>query len=109
MLDSYVDQEQDLAANDHSYIAHYPDRPSTIQGITQLVTRSINGLSTLQDRNRHAVIAAAMIAMYLSKSTTPTPQDRADTQAILRAAGPLTQLLLPILHAWRLLNAQQRS
>ena len=50
-----------------------------------------------------------MIAMYLSKSTTRTPQVHADTREILRAAGPLAQLLHPILKAWRLLNAQQRA
>jgi tetraprenyl-beta-curcumene synthase len=109
MLDSYVDQGQDHATNEHSYVSHYPDGAATIEGITQLVRRSLNGVSVLQHGNRHALIAAAMIAMYLSKSTTRTPQAQADTNEILRAAGPLAQLLLPVLKAWRLLNAQQHA
>ncbi|MHB8241061.1 MAG: DUF2600 family protein [Solirubrobacteraceae bacterium] len=109
MLDSYVDQQQDQETGDHSYIAHYPDETSAVQGVRVLVRRSLSEALKLRDGHRHAVIAAAMIAMYLSKQIAPTPQHQAGTNTLTHAGGSLTQLLLPILRAWRLAYSQRTA
>lgn len=109
MLDSYVDQPEDLHNGDHSYVSHYPDPDSAVRGIRTLVQTSIAQACALRNGQRHAVIAASMIAMYLSKDTARTPQLRAGTDTFIRAGGALTRLLLPILRAWRVGNTQRSA
>jgi tetraprenyl-beta-curcumene synthase len=109
MLDSYVDQLEDDDRSDHSYIAHYPDTESAAHGIRALVQASLTHARALRDGHKHAVIAAAMVAMYLSKDTARTPQLRAGTATFIRAGGTLTRLLLPILRVWRALYRQRSA
>ncbi len=109
MLDSYVDQHEDADNGDHSYIAHYPDTESALSSIHALVLRSVTETLALRNGHKHAVIAAAMIAMYLSKDTARTPQLRAGTNSFIHAGGSLTRLLLPILRAWRITYAQRSA
>ena len=68
----------------------------------ELVTRSAVEARRLRNGHRHAVIAACMVAMYLSKDSARTPEMRADTASIVRAGGSLTRVLLPILRMWRI-------
>lgn len=109
MLDSYVDQLEDTKNDDHSYIAHYPDPDSAARDIQALVRVSLAEARTLRNGHKHAVIAAAMIAMYLSKDTARTPQLRAGTSTFLRAGGTLTRLLFPILRVWRAVYHQRSA
>ena len=109
MLDSYVDQIEDRAKGDHSYVSHYPTPQRAICDIRALVLRAVSEACALRDGHRHAVVAGAMIAMYLSKDTAPTPQLRAGTHAFMQAGGSLTQLLLPLLRIWRMAFAQRSA
>ncbi|HEX5853215.1 MAG TPA: DUF2600 family protein [Solirubrobacteraceae bacterium] len=109
MLDSYVDQIEDAENGDHSYISHYQDHEGAVHGIRSLVSQSVLEARALRDGHRHAVVAAAMIAMYLSKDTASTPQLRVGTSSFIRAGGSLTRLLLPILRVWRIVYAQRSA
>jgi tetraprenyl-beta-curcumene synthase len=109
MLDSYVDQIEDIANGEHSYVSHYPDPESAARRIRTLVRTSLVEACSLHNGHKHAVIAAAMIAMYLSKDTARTPQLRAGAGTFIRAGGSLTRLLLPILRAWRIAYAQRSA
>jgi tetraprenyl-beta-curcumene synthase len=109
MLDSYVDQVEDIENGDHSYIEHYPDPESAVRSIRALVRTSALETCSLRNGHRHAVIAAAMIAMYLSKDTAGTPQLRAGRDSFVHAGGSLTRLLLPVLRAWRIAYAQRSA
>lgn len=109
MLDSYVDQFEDIENGDHSYVSHYRDEHAMLQGISKLVRAAVREARSLPHGHRHAVIAAAMIAMYLSKDTARSPQLRAGTAAFIGAGGSLTQLLLPILQLWRIAYAQRSA
>jgi tetraprenyl-beta-curcumene synthase len=109
MLDSYVDQPEDSNNADHSYVAHYPDHESALRSIRVLVQTSVAQASALRHGHRHAVVAAAMIAMYLSKDTARTPSLRTGTGTLIRAGGTLTRLLLPILRVWRVAYSQRSA
>jgi tetraprenyl-beta-curcumene synthase len=109
MLDSYVDQPEDRKTQAHSYVAHYPTPQAAERDISRLVTRSIRETQSLRHGDRHTVIAAAMIAMYLSKDTARSTDLRAGTRTFAHAGGSLTQLLLPILRAWRIAYAQRTA
>jgi tetraprenyl-beta-curcumene synthase len=109
MLDSYVDQEEDIVNGAHSYIAYYPSPEVAEQRMYDLIRRSVYEARGLRNGYRHAVIIACMVAMYLSKDSARTTAKRATTQSLSRAGGSLTRLLLPILRLWRIANAQRSA
>jgi tetraprenyl-beta-curcumene synthase len=107
MLDSYVDQAEDIANGDHSYVAHYATPQLAAIRIRELVERSLREARSLRDGERHEVIVACMVAMYLSKDSAHTKELSETTKNLVRAGGSLTRLLLPILRLWRIAYAQQ--
>jgi tetraprenyl-beta-curcumene synthase len=108
MLDSYVDQVEDLTNGDHSYVSHYPTPQLAGARIRELVERSLIEGRALRDGERHVVIVACMVAMYLSKDSAHTEAMRETTRSFVRAGGSLTRLLLPILRLWRIAYDQRR-
>jgi tetraprenyl-beta-curcumene synthase len=109
MLDSYVDQSDDAANDDHSYIAHYSRPHDAAARLCWLIQQSITRARRLPGGDRHTVIVAGMVALYLSKDATGEANLGEDRQAIAQAAGPLARLLLPILHLWRTVYNQRVS
>lgn len=104
MLDSYVDQAEDRRTTGHSYIAYYADEATAITRVSEIVRRAIRGVRTLPDGDRHAVVVAAMVAMYLSKSDARARGMRTSTRQLLQAGGCLSQCLEPQVRAWRLVR-----
>jgi tetraprenyl-beta-curcumene synthase len=109
MLDSYVDQAEDLANGDHSYVSHYLTPQLATARICALVERCVLEARALERGERHTVIAACMIAMYLSKDSAHTAATSETTRSLVRAGGSLTRLLLPVLRLWRIAYAQRRN
>jgi tetraprenyl-beta-curcumene synthase len=102
MLDSYVDQTEDIECGSHSYVAHYPDKATGAQRLGALVSRSMREARALPDGHRHAVIVACMVAMYLSRDSAHTPAMRSTTRELIHSGGSLTRLLVPVLRMWRI-------
>jgi tetraprenyl-beta-curcumene synthase len=107
MLDSYVDQIEDAATGSHSYIAHYRDKAAAVSRLHETIERAGSCVLGLPDGNRHAVIVACMVAMYLSKDSASAPELRATTGSLVAAGGSLTRLLVPVLRLWRIRHEQQ--
>jgi len=107
MLDSYVDQVDDEASGNHSYISHYPDGDCAVQRLGECITRAARGALSLPNGRRHTVIVSAMVAMYLSKDSARLPKLRPHTSQLIAAGGSLTRLLLPILRLWRIAYSQR--
>jgi tetraprenyl-beta-curcumene synthase len=101
MLDSYADQAEDELSGDHSYVGHYPDRETRVCRLAECIERASNGARSLPDGRRHAIILAAMVAMYLSKDSAVAPALADDTKTLARAGGSLSRALLPVLRLWR--------
>lgn len=109
LLDSYGDIIEDITAGDHSYIGHYLDPGIAARRVIEITERSLREARALGDGHRHVVIVSCMIAMYLSKDSTRTPQMRATTNSILRASGAFTRSLVPVLRLWRVLYKQRST
>ncbi len=101
MLDSYVDQAEDAANGDHSYVAHYPSPDLATHRICLFIRRCLLEVGSLKDGEKHILIVASMFAMYLSKTSALTPSMRATTERIVGSGGSLTRVLHPILRLWR--------
>jgi tetraprenyl-beta-curcumene synthase len=109
MLDSYVDQDEDLANGDHVYLEHYRSSQKAVTGMRRLVKRSLLEAAALPNSERHVLLVACMIAMYLSKDSARVPARREMTQSLMGAGGSLTRTMLPILRLWRIAYAQRSS
>jgi tetraprenyl-beta-curcumene synthase len=105
LLDSYVDQVEDIANGDHSYIAHYPSSELATQSICLLIRRCLHETRALRNSEKHILIAASMFAMYLSKDSALTPTMHQSTKRIVDAGGSLTRFLHPVLRLWRIAYA----
>ncbi len=109
MLDSYGDIVEDAAGGEHSYIAHYPSMEVAVERVNELVRRARREAQALPGGARHDVIAACMIAFYLSKDSVRAPEMRQSTRKLRCAGGPLVGLLVPVLRLWRLAYGQRSA
>lgn len=109
MLDSFVDQAEDGDSGNHSYIGHYPSDRCAIRRLGYCVGRATRAALQLPRGHRHAVIVAAMAAMYLSKQSARAIELRGQTRCLTRAGGSLCRLLLPILRLWRIAYSQRKA
>jgi hypothetical protein len=71
------------------------------------IARAAHDVLALPDGERHAVLLACMISLYMSKDSARTPRTRPTSDAIVRSGGALPRLLLPVLRLWRIGNAQR--
>jgi tetraprenyl-beta-curcumene synthase len=108
MLDSYVDQVEDAANGDHRYVAHYATPDHAARRIRELIERCFEETQALPNGERHAVIVACMVAMYLSKDIPPR-EIRAATGDFVKAGGSLTRVVRPILRLWRIAYGQRST
>ncbi len=101
MLDSYADMAEDAAGAGHSYVAYYGSEELAVRHVRELIQLSMAEARALTNGPRQAVIAACMVALYLSKDSAQAPRLRAQTRSLVHAGGSLTRLLLPVLRTWR--------
>jgi tetraprenyl-beta-curcumene synthase len=109
MLDSYVDQAEDAAHGDHSYVAHYQTPELAARRIRELIQRSLQEARALPRGERHVLIVSCMVAMYLSKDSAHTSSMRLTTGSLISSGGSLTRLLFPVLRLWRIAYAQRST
>ncbi len=109
MLDSYVDAAQDTANGSHSYIAYYPGRHTMCERLREILTLTVRATARLPNGPRHVLIAAGMIAMYLSTCVDSEPEAIAINRQIAIGGGSFTRLLLPAAGLWRALERRYAS
>ena len=104
MLDGFVDQFDDAHHGDHCYLAYYRSPDDATRHISRLVRRCLSETHSLKDGERHTLVAASMVAMYLSRDSARTSALSAATRQVANAGGSLTCALLPVLRLWRVAN-----
>jgi tetraprenyl-beta-curcumene synthase len=109
MLDSYVDAGEDAAADHHCYIAYYPSLEVAIERLAEIADRCLGRALALPGGEKHVVVIASMIAMYLSKDSARTAGNRSATRSLLARSGSLPQVLLPVLRLWRTCYGQRAA
>jgi tetraprenyl-beta-curcumene synthase len=109
MLDSYGDLVEDAASGHHSYIGHYPNMEAAVERVGELVRDSRRQAGALPRGARHSVIAACMVAFYLSKDSVHQAEMLDSRRKLRRAGGPLVELLLPVLRVWRAAYGQRSA
>ncbi|HTB50857.1 MAG TPA: DUF2600 family protein [Solirubrobacteraceae bacterium] len=105
LLDGYDDLVEDRVNKTDSYLVRYGSFDLVVQRLQELLIRATREAGSLPNGERHAVIVASMIALYLSKDSVRTPDMDSASRLLLRSGGPLAILLGPVLRSWRLLYA----
>ena len=106
MLDSYLDQAEDLVSGNHSYISHYASQTEALERLSMIIGRIVCQARRLPNSRRHAVLTEGIVAWHLSMDSVNTPTAREATRMLACSGGPLTRLLLPIAHIWRATRTQ---
>ena len=102
MLDSYTDLAYDENAGDHSYVSYYDTKGIAGERLCEIVRTLMLGMAGLPNRDRHILMAASMVAMYLSAEThRRSPRSARITRRIAASGGSFTQLLVPLAQLWR--------
>ncbi len=109
MLDGFVDQFDDARAGEHCYVAYYQSRDDATQQISRLVRRCLSETHSLENSERHTLVAASMVAMYLSRDSARTSSLSTASRQLAQAGGSLTCALLPVLRLWRIANKSRAS
>src|SRR5690606_8669608 len=73
LLDSWADQFADAQAGDHNYIAHYPTRELAVRRLCASIERTADDVLRLRHGERHAVVLACMIALYMTERSARRP------------------------------------
>ena len=107
MLDSFVDQPEDVDNDNHQYVSHYRDHTEAVERISELIEMAAFEIAALPDGHRHAVIFSCMVALYLTKDSARTPAMKQDAKRLVQAGGSLSQALMPVLRIWRTAYAQR--
>jgi len=106
LLDSLVDEREDAASGTMSFIGEYASRAQAVDRLQAIASRSLQSARELPRGERHAVIVAGTVAMYLSDGNAWTAGARTATIGVLRASGVLALPLLVLLRTWRTLLTQ---
>jgi tetraprenyl-beta-curcumene synthase len=101
LLDSYGDLVEDRLNKENSYITHYGSLEAAVWRIGEIMRRATLEARLLDHGERHSLILAAMIAMYLSKESTRTSEMQLTSRQLLRSGESLAMLLGPVLRTWR--------
>jgi tetraprenyl-beta-curcumene synthase len=109
MLDGFVDQFDDAQHGEHCYVAYYQSSDDATKQIARLVRRCLSETHSLKNGERHTLVAASMVAMYLSRDSARSSSLSAGSREIARAGGSLTLALLPVLRLWRVANKARAS
>jgi tetraprenyl-beta-curcumene synthase len=89
MLDSLVDQDEDRALGQASLISLYPSTKAATAAMGEMATAAMRGARNLPGGRRHAVLVAAMAAMYLSDAEARRPRAAPIADAVRAGIGPL--------------------
>lgn len=102
MLDNFADQAEDLTTGNHNYFSHYDTEVLGVARVGDCIAQALRRVRALPDGERHVVIVASMIAMYLSKTNRGGLSNRDSRRRLAIAGGPLVRLLVPVLRTWRM-------
>jgi tetraprenyl-beta-curcumene synthase len=104
MLDAFVDQFDDARRREHCYVVYYQSPHDAAVQISRLVQRCLSETHSLENSERHTLVASAMVAMYLSRDSARMSALCTTSQQLAKAGGSLTCALLPVLRLWRVAN-----
>jgi tetraprenyl-beta-curcumene synthase len=103
LLDSLIDQPDDLASGQHSLITHYGSPVVAAGRMGHLATEATRLARALPNGHGHRLILAGMTSQYASSPRASLPHARAARTAVLNAMGDLAAPTMAVFAGRRLL------
>jgi tetraprenyl-beta-curcumene synthase len=102
LLDSLVDQPEDVVTGNHSQVGHYHSDDEAAERLGAITARSVALARDLRHGDQHTVILLGMVCYYLATPEAALPQARQVTESVLDALGVLSK---PALLVFRIREA----
>jgi tetraprenyl-beta-curcumene synthase len=87
LLDSLIDQREDIQTGQHSLIDHYASAEQAATRLGSIAARALQTTETIPNSLQHATILAAMTSFYLSAPATSAPTATLSAQRVLDTMG----------------------
>jgi tetraprenyl-beta-curcumene synthase len=89
LLDSLVDQQEDIAEGNHSLIDYYSTPQMTAARLAKIAAQALEHTRALPNSRHHALILAAMASFYLSDPHAHAPHADPARRGVLATMGDL--------------------
>lgn len=104
LADHFIDARRDAGRGAHNYMTYYDQPHDVASALERLVVASTRDARSVKHGRRHAVILAAMVAMFFSDPAVERGADARAAAAVLRAAGGPARCLSAIVRVMRRLD-----
>jgi len=95
LMESLVDQREDLHSGNHSYVGHYLSPQHAAARMAVIAARASAAAAALRRGSSHVVLLAGVASLYLSDPRACHPEAAQAARAIRRTLGwPLSALLV---------------
>jgi tetraprenyl-beta-curcumene synthase len=109
LLDSMVDQAEDLTSGQQSLISYYGSSSAAATGMRRLAAHSVGLASELRSSSQHLILLTAMSSLYLCSPEAQTPQALAVSTGVLDTLGDLAKPTMMVMGARRVLGRLTES
>jgi tetraprenyl-beta-curcumene synthase len=108
LCDHLIDHAEDRCDANHSYLPYFDSFGAQASALHDLADRAVRSVRQLHLGERHAVILAAMAAMFLSRRRPTAAVDPTTASVVLGAIGPPAPQLCVALQAAHLCSPRAR-
>jgi len=108
MLDSLVDQEEDIAAGQLGYVQYYDDPEELASGLATLARASVARARRVPNGAHHIVTLAGILAYYASAPAARSAFALPITAPVRRELRPLITPTLALMRSWRLAKRMRK-
>jgi tetraprenyl-beta-curcumene synthase len=108
LLDSLVDEPEDVRLGQHSLVAHYASAEAAAVSLGAIAARAFAATEALSEGGQHRLLLAAMVALYLSAPTSRLPGAAPARASVLAAASDLASPTMLVLHVRRAIRTWVR-
>jgi tetraprenyl-beta-curcumene synthase len=108
LLDSLIDQPDDLAAEQQSLVDYYGSEQAMVERLTLLAVEARRRAQTLPSGHDHTLILAGMVGLYLSSTRAATSPARLVGVRLKKIIGPLARPTLAVFYLRRFVANSRR-
>jgi tetraprenyl-beta-curcumene synthase len=102
VLDSLVDNDEDMRVGEPGFIRFYEDRELLAQTLASVAARAARQAGALRHGAHHVMTLAGVVAYYTSAPSARGAVARPVTARLQGELAPLIYPTLAVMHAWRL-------
>ena len=102
VLDSLVDDDEDMRAGEPGFIRLYDDRDRLAETLASVAARAVRQASALRHGAHHVMTLAGVVAYYTSAPGASSELARPVAERLQAELAPLIYPTLAVMRAWRL-------